>query len=72
MCGTGDVLRGKWRGKDLAIKVLQVRRGTLSKAETDGLIKSFSREVSLDTRAREEERERRGGPGDWLASGWAV
>lgn len=47
-CGaTGDVLRGKWRGKDMAIKVLQVRRGTLSKAETDGLIKSFSREVSL-------------------------
>lgn len=45
-CGaTGDVLRGTWRGKEMAIKVLQVRHGTLTKDETDGLIKSFSREV---------------------------
>ncbi len=43
---TGDVLRGTWRGKELAIKVLQVREKTLSKAETDEVIKSFSREVN--------------------------
>ena len=52
---TGDVLRGKWRGKEIAIKVLQVRERTLSKAETDGVIKSFSREVSrpsVQTRGR--------------------
>ena len=47
-CGaTGDVMKGVWRKKVMAIKILQVQRGTLSKAETDTLMTSFRREVTI-------------------------
>lgn len=52
-CGaTGDVVKGVWRGKQMAIKILQVQRGTLSKAETDKLIESFRREIIICCQVR--------------------
>eukprot|EP01045_Picozoa_sp_COSAG04_P007432 COSAG04_NODE_389_length_15213_cov_44.128292_10_plen_292_part_00 len=47
-CGaTGDVVRGVWRGKQMAIKVLQIQHRSLSREETAHLIESFRREVTI-------------------------